>query len=522
MRRNMRGAGTAVAAAAIVLGILRSGTRAEPVASTWDEEAQCGEDVGNGTTIRWSGTSDRLYIENGGCATLSDIYLSRYAAYGFTGPLYPYDAGNNTLVHNITGQWYLNSSLYVTTDSTLVVRGTDVGGDCDRLLLTSTPQKFLNLRAHGGNLYLESTHVESWGLNNNLGRGGVDLDYTDGRSYISAITEVITDPLETCNGTAGTDMGEARLDIINTEVNHLGWYDSESYGIAYKVRGFCIDHSNPEIFEDVAVTGNILGSHIHHLYFGHYSFGHQGGNFSFNEVHDNVGYGFDPHDDSDYLFIHNNHVYNNGWHGIIASKRCNHVSIQNNHVHDNGRNGLMLHRSCDYATVKNNTAYGNGDAGLALFESSFCEISDNTFYHNLYGIRWSMGSSDSVAYNNHIVSTGLGELYAIYMYRGADEPDVLGSDGRPRRNHVYDNDLVVDTDAFKIKEADDNIIEGNIITGTRSIIGFANGTLWRENSTPSIYDYKIEGVACFDADSDIITPYGNESESSFCFMDGEV
>lgn len=227
-------------------------------------------------------------------------------------------------------------------------------------------------------------------------------------SYISAITEVITDPLETCNGTAGTDMGEARLDIINTEVNRksffptkirvikymcgycnslhflfifstrslhriepsvdwskqvfppfflplvsntrtnthtyisflesprrrqwsntygiprtrhgfalpvdlvfflmrgtiehwiqlhnlslpprpnhrpdLGWYDSESYGIAYKVRGFCIDHSNPEIFEDVAVTGNILGSHIHHLYFGHYSFGHQGGNFSFNEV----------------------------------------------------------------------------------------------------------------------------------------------------------------------------------------------------------------------------------------------
>lgn len=65
-------------------------------------------------------------------------------------------------------------------------------------------------------------------------------------------------------------------------------------------------------------------------------------------------------------------------------------------------------------------------------------------------------------------------------------------------------------------------IQGNIITGTRSIIGFANGTLWRENSTPSIYDYKIEGVACFDADSDIITPYGNESESSFCFMDGEV
>lgn len=51
-------------------------------------------------------------------------------------------------------------------------------------------------------------------------------------------------------------------------------------------------------------------------------------------------------------------------------------------VHNNGKNGIMLHRSCDYATVKNNTAYSNGDAGLALYESSFCDVSENTFYHN--------------------------------------------------------------------------------------------------------------------------------------------
>jgi len=42
----------------------------------------------------------------------------------------------------------------------------------------------------------------------------------------------------------------------------------------------------------------------------------------------------------------------------------------------------MLHRSGDYATVKNNTAYGISDAGLALYESSNCEISENTFYWN--------------------------------------------------------------------------------------------------------------------------------------------
>ena len=41
--------------------------------------------------------------------------------------------------------------------------------------------------------------------------------------------------------------------------------------------------------------------------------------FGSSQVHDNIGYGFDPHDDSDHLTIHNNHVYNNGWHGISES-----------------------------------------------------------------------------------------------------------------------------------------------------------------------------------------------------------
>lgn len=50
--------------------------------------------------------------------------------------------------------------------------------------------------------------------------------------------------------------------------------------------------------------------------------------------------------------------------------------------------------------------------------------------------------------------------------------------------------------------------QGNTITGSRSRFGSANGTLWRENTTPAVYEYKIDGVACFDPDSDITTPYG--------------
>lgn len=69
-------------------------------------------------------------------------------------------------------------------------------------------------------------------------------------------------------------------------------------------------------------------------------------------MHHNTAYGFDPHDDSDFLNIHDNEVYNNGNHGIIASKRCNDVSIQNNEVYDGDNAGLFLHRSSDNAIVK--------------------------------------------------------------------------------------------------------------------------------------------------------------------------
>ena len=89
------------------------------------------------------------------------------------------------------------------------------------------------------------------------------------------------------------------------------------------------------------------------MYYGMYSYGHQGGVWTDNKMHDNIQYGFDPHDDSDYLTIARNEVYNNGNHGIIASKRCNNVEIYDNEVYDGGEDaaGIFLHRSSDYALV---------------------------------------------------------------------------------------------------------------------------------------------------------------------------
>lgn len=62
-----------------------------------------------------------------------------------------------------------------------------------------------------------------------------DDDEDDGRSYISAVSEAITDSRENCNGRAKSNMGEARMDIEDSEMGYLGFHDGESYGLTWKV-----------------------------------------------------------------------------------------------------------------------------------------------------------------------------------------------------------------------------------------------------------------------------------------------
>lgn len=111
-------------------------------------------------------------------------------------------------------------------------------------------------------------------------------------------------------------------DIVNSVMGNMGWFDSESYGLTWKVRGFCKDYSNPEVFERTNVYGDILNSEIYGMYYGHYTYGHQGGVWTNNTMRDNVQYGFDPHDDSDYLTIADNTVYGNGNHGEEEGKEA--------------------------------------------------------------------------------------------------------------------------------------------------------------------------------------------------------
>lgn len=71
----------------------------------------------------------------------------------------------------------------------------------------------------------------------------------------------------------------------------MGWFDSESYGLTWKVRGLCTDLSNLDVFDRVSVYGDIKNSDIYGMYYGMYSYGHEGGVWTNNKMHDNYQYG---------------------------------------------------------------------------------------------------------------------------------------------------------------------------------------------------------------------------------------
>lgn len=294
------------------------------------------------------------------------------------------------------------------------------------------------------------------------------------------------------------------MDIVRSEVAYLGYYGSEAYGLTWKVRGFCTDKSNPEIFDEVNTYGDVIDSDIHHLFYGLYTYGHLGGLWNGNLMHDNEWYGFDPHDDSDYLTIHNNQVWNNGKHGIIASKRCNHVSIQNNEVWNGGETaaGIFLHRSSDNAIVSGNYIHDMQDSGLATLECFDITFTNNLIQRCKYGVRLSLGAGrNSVSGNTFEDLTS----YGFFTYVGSNLPEVAPYDGfRPFDNVVNAN--IIDTwHMGKLKEADGTIITGNTFTSAAEMFEVDDSleTVFTGNSYPDTVVITVKNDACFEAGSDL-------------------
>ena len=446
-------------------------------------------DINIDVSIRYSATSKRIYLESsdgyrGGCITLGEVW-DGLNGFNEQNPLYSVNL-DGSFSDVQTGTWLLTEDLYIEDGVTLDV----IGGDADELRLLSNNDTFINLRAHGGSLNFDNTRVLSWDLE----LEGPDEDLENGRSYISCLSEVLTS--HTCNGTAKNSMREGRMDISDSEMSYLGYHASESWGLSYKVRGFCTDKSNPELFDSVGVYGNIYDSEIHHNYYGHYSYGHIGGDWSRNVVHSNVQYGFDPHDRSRNLTIHDNVVYDNGNHGIIASKWCSDVSIQGNTVY-NSKVGIFLHSLGDRATVKNNTVYDCFDTGITFFESSDGLISGNTLRNNAIGMRFSVGSKDNIVEGNSFIENG----ESLYMYEGNDKP-VEADESFPNGNVFFKNDFKVVGEGIRLSGTSNTQFLENTFTGEVEVeLSESVNVLFLGNTGNLVLD--VSSDSCLDPQSDI-------------------
>lgn len=395
--------------------------------------------------VRYASTSDRIYVEGlGAVCSPRDIALS--LAKMKTQPavgkgLFAVDAAR--------GIYYLGSNLFLREGAKLDVKSIAVGGDTNELRLKSLnvpePNAFVYIRAEHGDIHLEGTRVRSW----DDAAGGPDLEYeTLGRAFIVVRSWLDAD---------GVTPHESRMDVVGSEVSYLGYYAAESYGLVWKVIGAHTTTSGKSLFDLVNVHGDILNSNIHHNYFGVYTYGAYGVTWDKNEVHHNVQYGLDPHDDSDTLFITNNFVHHNGNHGIICSRRCDKLRIANNVAQSNTGVGIFLHGFVTDSVVEDNQCLDNTDAGIALFDSHRNTVRRNVLQRNQYGVRLSVGSSRNVFEGNEIA---LSTKYGLYFYKGVDLP--VEGDGRPKWNSFTGNNLHGGAQALKMTDADDNTFRSNV------------------------------------------------------------
>ena len=430
-----------------------------------------------GVTFRTAIASDgkpRIYVVGPGSASLSDIHTALPKA---------------KLEQIAPGVWHLRASLYLSEGARLVLFGTKLGGDVNELRLqsnnTGSTNDIINITADWGSIDIRSTAITSWddAVNGPDTENGVFR-----RSFIR-----IRSSLET-NGVTPL---ESRMDILDSDIGYLGSHNAEAYGLVWKVLE---DKTNrpygalTNLYKLVNVYGNILRSRVHNNYFGMYSFGAYGMQMMDNEMDHNIGYGFDPHDDSDYLVIERNNVHHNGLHGIIASQRCNNTIIRDNISWNNGHNGIMLHRYCDDSIIEGNRCFHNGDSGIALFDNYRTIVRNNTCLNNLLsGIRLSVGPSDNLIEHNEFAGNS---LYGIYLYKGIDAP-FPGDNGHPKRNTFLNNNVHHNAGpGIFLTSADDTTFRGNIFFANSALMWFINGrrNTLESNSIPADVTVRMQGT----------------------------
>jgi parallel beta-helix repeat protein len=397
------------------------------------------------------------------------------------------DATNPDLLQDLgNGIWLLNANLFIDNDVTLNV-GPASGVNELRLRSEALVQaagalavqaitepdgtqqalaidysSFVSLMTHDGVINLDGVKLYSWDPSANA----VDTDVANGRAYILA-------------------KYDAALNIRNSDIGYLGSADGESYGVSWRD----INASNtPPGTHRTRVTGEVLNSKFHHLYYGIYTYQASNMVFRGNQFYQNIRYGFDPHDYTFNVLVENNVAYENGSHGFIISRGCNNFVIRNNKSYNNFdpgtslAHGFMLDpgspnssdpQAASYNNVvENNEAYGNEGYGIRVLGSINNQVRNNYFHHNQQGVVVDVNSPDNVISQNRLE---LNTSYGLVLRETADRTVVTNNTVEGNGNHgIY-------------VRSNNNRITGNKVS-TNGVAGIALLTV---TGVPTVMDNQL-------------------------------
>lgn len=338
-------------------------------------------------------------------------------------------------------------------------------------------KSFVTLRTHDGQILIDGITITSWNPEQNT----YDMDIANGRSYLLA-------------------KYDARMDIYNATLSYLGSADGESYGLSWR------DINDDEAPDELRarVTGEVIDSEISYNYYGIYTYQASNMIFRGNKFHNNISYGFDPHDFSNNFLVENNEAFENGNHGFIISRGCNNFVFRNNKSYNNrytiddkdrAAHGFMLDPGSPnsrYVQVpsfdnllENNETWGNDGYGLRILGSNNNTVRNNIFRDNLQGITVERGSTGNLIENNTMSGNG---LYGIFVFSGADTNTLTGN--RVSQNGVHG--IYVKTGGITI--TNNTVTEnGTIVDGEPSGSGIA--FLSESTAAAAVADWRLPRTA---------------------------
>ncbi len=205
--------------------------------------------------------------------------------------------------------------------------------------------------------------------------------------------------------------------IGNSELIALGYDHGKSYGISFS-SGPNIWYNLGDIQEDQRPQGMIINNSFNNIFFGFYAYEATDTLLIGNEYIDNIVYGIDPHDRSEYLVIAYNTAYGtHKKHGIIISREVNKSIIMGNVSFDNKGTGIMLDRESIKNLIYANTVFDNAD-GISVYESNCNIAAANLAFDNKGAGLRVRNSYDIGLYHNHVRENDQGISAYSLILRG--------------------------------------------------------------------------------------------------------